>query len=210
MKNKKIIILVIIALIIIGTITATIMILKNRDNNEGTRLKKTYDTLTSNQAYLFKMSQNDENKTTIAKKNEETVVDSYANDDHSTTIIKEGNTYLVLHNRSEYYVYKGNNVEQNILTDELKELFDKEFTTGTEKVKGKKYNYEEYNCSTIFLLSNQLKLDEEVKTKFYFDKDNNLKYVKTNFGDIEELLEIELSNNVDDSLFTIPSDYAEN
>lgn len=211
MKKKKIIILSVIILIIIGIIVAGIMLTRNsNEKNNETKLNKIYDTLTSSQTYLFKMTQNEKNQTIMAKKNEETVIDQYTEDSHSTTLIKDGDTYLILHDRNEYYVYEGNNVEQNLLTEGINELINKEFTSGTEKVKGKKYDYEEYNCSTIFMISNQLKLDEEVKTKFYFDKNKDLKYIKTTFGDTEELLEIELSNEVNDSLFIIPSDYAEN
>lgn len=211
MKKKKIIILSVIILIIIGIIVAGIMLTRNsNEKNNETKLNKIYYTLTSSQTYLFKMTQNEKNQTIMAKKNEETVIDQYTEDSHSTTLIKDGDTYLILHDRNEYYVYEGNNVEQNLLTEGINELINKEFTSGTEKVKGKKYDYEEYNCSTIFMISNQLKLDEEVKTKFYFDKNKDLKYIKTTFGNTEELLEIELSNEVNDSLFTIPSDYAEN
>ena len=61
------------------------------------------------------------------------------------------------------------------------------------------------------MLTNALSLDEQViKTRFYFDKDNNLVYVKTIYDGNEELLKISLSNNVEDSLFEIPSNYAEN
>ena len=211
MKKKKIIILSVIILIIIGIIVAGIMLTRNsNEKNNETKLNKIYDTLTSSQTYLFKMTQNEKNQTIMAKKNEETVIDQYTEDSHSTTLIKDGDTYLILHDRNEYYVYEGNNVEQNLLTEGINELINKEFTSGTEKVKGKKYDYEEYNPITIFMTSNQLKLDEEVKTKFYFDKNKDLKYIKTTFGDTEELLEIELSNEVNDSLFIIPSDYAEN
>ena len=186
------------------------MFSKKNTDSDITKLSKTYDTLSSKQTYLFEMIQDNNNKTKMAKKGEETAIDQDTEDSHTTTIIKGGNTYLVLHDRSEYYIYQGNNVEQNILTDGLQELMSKEYTTGTEKIKGKKYSFEEYNCSTIFMISNQVKLNEEVKTKFYFDNKNNLVYVKTEFGGKEELLQINVSEEVDDSIFEIPSDYAEN
>ena len=81
---------------------------------------------------------------------------------------------------------------------------------GTEKVYGKKCTYEEYNGSTIFILSNDITLDEEnIKTRFYFDKNNNLAYIKTIYGEEEEILEVQLSYDVEDSIFEIPSNYAE-
>ena len=87
----------------------------------------------------------------------------------------------------------------------------KEHTNGTEKVRGKKYDYEEYDGSSMFLLSNSLNLDEnDVKTRFYFDKKGNLVYIKTIYGDQHELLKVSLNKSVDSSVFDIPSDYAEN
>ena len=97
------------------------------------------------------------------------------------------------------------------LTDGIKEVVDKDFTTGEEKVKGKKYDYEEYNGSTMFMITNTLELNEaDIKTRFYFDKNGNLTYIKTIYGEDEELLKVNLEIDVDDSIFEIPSDYAEN
>lgn len=211
MKKKKIVVLAVVVLIIVGAIVATVMILNNNNDNNGeTRLTNIYNTLTSSETYTFTMMQDDSNKTIMTKNGEETAIDLYTNDSHSTTIIRDGNTYLVLHDRSEYYVYEGNDTEQNILTNSISELFDTEYTTGTEKLNGKKYYYEEYKGSTFFMVSTQLKLNEEVTTRFYFDKNNNLKYIKTTYGETEELLQIEVTNTAEESLFTIPSDYAEN
>ena len=152
-----------------------------------------------------------------AKKADKTIIDQYSKDSetkiesHTTTLVKDNNTYLILHDRKEYYVYEQNNVEQNILTDGIKEVVDKDFTTGEEKVKGKKYDYEEYNGSTMFMITNTLELNEaDIKTRFYFDKNGNLTYIKTIYGEDEELLKVNLEKDVDDSIFEIPSDYAEN
>ena len=104
-----------------------------------------------------------------------------------------------------------NNIEQNILTDGIKEIIDRDYTVGREEVNGKKYSYEEYTGSTIFMSINALNINSEnIKTRFYFDKDDNLIYMKTIYEDNEELLNIELSDTVDNSLFEIPSNYAEN
>ena len=124
---------------------------------------------------------------------------------------KENSTYLILPDRKEYYIYEGNNVDQTFLIDGIKEIMGKEYTKGTEKVKGKKYKYEEYSGSTMFLLSNSLNLDEnDVKTRFYFDSKDNLVYIKTIYGDKHELLKVSLTNDIDSSVFEIPADYAEN
>lgn len=208
MKNKRTIVIV-IALVLLIAVIAGIIIVKNKKQDQ--KLLKIYEELKASQAYYFQMEQNDENKTIMAKKDNKTVIDQYSADTHSTTIVKENNTYLVLHDREEYYIYKQNNVEQSILTDGLKEVMEKEYTTGTEKVKGKKYYYEEYNGSSIFMVSNILNADElDIKTKFYFDKDDNLVYIKTVYTDKEELIKTSIQKEVNDEIFEIPSNYAEN
>ena len=97
------------------------------------------------------------------------------------------------------------------LTDGIKELLNKKYTVGNEKIRGKNYTYEEYEGSTVFMISNTPQLNEEgVKTRIYFSKDSKIAYVKTIFGDQDELLKVKLSNDVDNALFEIPANYAEN
>ena len=210
MKKKKILILVIAILVVIGIIIAITKIIGDKKNKEQL-LSKIYNNLNTNQTYLFEMEQNEDNKTIMAKKDNKTIIDQKTKDNHTTTLVKDNNTYLVLHDRQEYYVYEQNNVEQSILTDGLKEVIDKPFIKGSEKIINKKYDYEEYNGSTIFMISNSLNIDDsQVKTRFYFDKDDNLVYIKTIYGENNELLKINLKQEVDDSLFEIPENYAEN
>ena len=55
--------------------------------------------------------------------------------------------------------------------------------------------------------SNLYSQDEtKVKTRFYYEG-NDLKYIKTITADNEELLEIKINFEVDDSLFEIPEGY---
>ena len=216
MKKNKRIPLIIVILIIIAIVFGVIKLVGNKED-QSQKLAKIYEKLNTNQTYLFEMEQNSNNKTIMAKKGDETIIDQYSKDSetkvesHTTTLIKDNNTYLILHDREEYYVYQQNNVEQNILTDGIKEIIDKEYTTGEEKVRGKKYKYEEYSGSTMFMISNTLELDEsEIKTRFYFDNNGNLTYIKTIYGEESELLKVNLENSFDDSLFEIPANYAEN
>lgn len=212
MKKKKIIIVAIIALlVIIGIVVGIILLTGKEKNYETSKLTDIYNDLIASNIYSFSITQNDENKTIMAKNGEQTAIDQYLGDTHSTTIVKDGNTYLVLHDRKEYYVYQNNNVEQSILTDGMKELMNKTFTIGEEEVNGKKYSYEEFDGSSIFMLSNNLPLNQEgVKTRLYFNKKSELVYIKTTYDDNEELLGVSISKDVDNSLFEIPADYAEN
>lgn len=210
MKKKKMRKLIISILVVIAIIVL-IKIFTGNNVSDKQRLIKLYENLNTSQTYLFEWEKSEKTKTVMAKKAEKTIIDDYSENTHSTTIVKENNTYLVLHDREEYYVYEGNTVEQNILTEGLKEVTEKAYTTGTEKVKGKKYSYEEYSGSTMFMTASSLEPnEEEIKTRFYFDKDDNLVYIRTIIGVNQELLKIRLETEVDDSIFEIPSHYAEN
>lgn len=210
MRKKDIVKLVIAILIVIAIILVIGKITRSKNVNTR-RLAQLYNELNTSQTYLFEMGKGADNKIIIAKKGDKTIIDQYSKDSHTTTIVKDNNTYLVLHDREEYYVYANNNVEQSILTDELKNIIDKEFTTGEEKVEGKKYSYEEYAGSTMFIETISLDVNEgDIKTRFYFDNEDNLVYIRTIKGVNQELLKINIQKEVDDSIFEIPSNYAEN
>ena len=216
MKKNKGINLILVILVIIGIIFVISKIINSKSSDEQ-KLAKIYENLKGSQSYCFQMERNNNNKIIMAQKGDKTIIDQYSKEgenstqSHTTTLIKDNNTYLILHDRKEYYVYEENNVDQTILLDGIKEIMDKDFSRGNEKVRGKKYNYEEYNGSSIFMISNTLNIDEnEVKTRFYFDKKDNLVYIKTINGEDTELLKINITQDVDDSIFDIPSDYAEN
>ena len=207
-KKMKKIILAVLVIVLCVIVISKIM---GGKTEEKKKLLILYEELNASQTYLFEMQESEKDKTIMAKKGEKTIIDDYTEDSHSTTIVKDNNTYLVLHDREEYYVYEQNNVEQTILTDGLKEVVNKEFVTGTEKVKGQKYSYEEFQGSTMFMESNSLDVKEdEVKTRFYFDNNDNLVYIRTIKGVNQELLKINIQKDVDDSIFEVPSHYAEN
>ena len=210
MKKKKIRKLIVVILIIAAIFIVISQITGNK-SEKNKNVAHLYEKLNTSQTYLFEMESNDKNKIIMAKKGDNTIIDNDSENSHATTIVKDNNTYLVLHDREEYYIYEQNNAEQNILSDELEGISQKQFTTGNEKVKGKKYYYEEYPGSTIFMISNTLAAnEEETKTRFYFDKDNNLIYIQTINGAKQELLKVSIEKEVDDSIFEIPSNYAEN
>lgn len=210
MKKKKIKKLVIAILAVVVTAIVITKFIGGK-TNEKKRLYNLYEKLNTSQTYLFEMKQNDKNKTIMAKKDDKTIIDQYTESTHLTTIVKDNNTYLILHDREEYYVYEQNNVEQTILTDGIAEIIKKDFSTGSEKVKGQKYEYEEYQGSTIFMQANSIDVnEEEIKTRFYFDNEDNLAYIRTIKGVNQELLKINIQTEVNDSVFEIPANYAEN
>ena len=214
-KNKRIFLIVIVILIVAIIFGIVKIVTKNSPKEQ--MLSKIYQDLEESQTYLFEIEKNNNNKTIMAKKGDKTIIDQYTKnsetnvENHTTTLVKDNNTYLILHDRKEYYVYTENNVEQTIVTDGLKEIISKSYTTGTEKIKGKKYSYEEYDGSSMFMISNLINInDTNVKTRFYFDSKNNLAYIKTILDNKQELLKVTLEKDVKDSIFEIPSDYAEN
>ena len=216
MKKNKRISLIVIVILIVAIIFGIVKIV-NKNSPKEQRLSKIYQDLEDSQTYLFEIEKNNNNKTIMAKKGDKTIIDQYTKnsetnvENHTTTLVKDNNTYLILHDRKEYYVYTENNVEQTIVTDGLKEIISKSYTTGTEKIKGKKYSYEEYDGSSMFMISNLINInDTNVKTRFYFDSKNNLTYIKTILDNKQELLKVTLEKDVKDSIFEIPSDYAEN
>lgn len=210
MKRKKIRKIVLIVLIVVALAIVIIKLTSGKDENIK-RLENLYNELNASQTYLFEMQKNDKSKTIMAKKDDKTIIDDYSENNHTTTIVKDNDTYLVLHDREEYYVYEQNNVVQTILTDGLQEVTKKDFVTGAEKVKGKKYLYEEFAGSTIFMEASAHEVNEDdIKTRFYFDDNNNLAYIRTIKGVNQELLKINIQKEVDDSIFELPSHYAEN
>ena len=137
-KKKKIIFLAIIIVVIVGIIITSLIISNNNQNTKQDNLRKIYDKLMASQEYSFKMEKNDNNKTIMAKNGEQTVIDQYSEDEgHLTTLIKDRNTYLIYHDREEYYLYENNNPEQNMLTDGIKEIIDRDYAIGTEKINNK-------------------------------------------------------------------------
>lgn len=216
MKKKIILIFLLIVLIIIIAIIYKI-------NNPKKRLLKVYEKMINEQEYIFTRSTT--NKTSeiiIARKGEKVLIDMYNHNenDHISTLMTEDETYLIYHNKEEYSIFSATEEDKNILTDELKNIVNLKYTVGTEKVNGSKYYYEEYKGVSYFLNYANINIDENtLVTRFYFEG-NNLKYIKTIYNtisdeneekeQIEELLKIELEYKVDDEIFNIPSNYAEN
>lgn len=206
MLNKKKVAAVVaifgIALIlIILSITAGI--------NKGTKVTRLYKRIEKSQEYLFEMKDESNYEITIAKKNKQTAIDMNNDGERVTTLVKDGTEYLISHSQKEYYKYDGEETDESIVTDMLKDL-KKADSKGKEKINDTTYEYEEYIGFEGFMTSTGLDDEENnVSTRFYF-KGKDLKYIKTIVPDEEdELLEIIISYSAPDELFEIPSDYVE-
>ena len=212
MKKKIRIPIIPIILVIIAIIIIVVVINKNSKTSEEQLLQGEYDKLSSMQSYQFTKEKDSKNKTIVAKDGDKTAIDSYADGQHTTTVIKDNKTYYILHDKEEYYIYNSTNIENSIVIDWIKDAIGKEHTNGEEKVRGRKLKYEEYTGATMFSETTSLDIDEsKTKTRFYFDKNKDLVYIKTKYENgTEELQKIEITQEINSKLFEIPATYAEN
>ena len=205
LNKKKVAIVIAIPVIIIIAIIVFIVV----QNSGGPKVAKLYDRLQNSQGYVFEMNDTNNYEITIAKKNGQTSIEMNNAGDKVTTLVKDGQTYLISHSKKEYYIYDNNAAGETVVTDMLKDLKSPD-STGNEDVYGKSYKYEEYKGFAGFMTSTNMNIeDNNVKTRFYFSG-NDLVYIKTIIeGGDDEILETKVSYDAPDELFEIPSDYAE-
>ena len=216
--NKKISIPIIIA--ILAIIIVTIVVLRGTQDN-ASKLSEIYNKILENETYSFtRYTIEEKDKEVVRKKNDKTLIDTYDLGEHTSTLIAEGNTYLISHEYKEYYVYPSSAADENVLLGKIKNVIEKEYTTGKEKIYGITYKYEEYSGVSSFLFSEQDTIEpNSVKTRFYF-KGNEVVYLKTIYNvkdeetgtttEKEELQTVKVEYEVNNSVFEIPADYAEN
>lgn len=214
-KNKKIAIVciaIIVVIIVIGV--SFFAVNKGASKTSGAtanKLGNLYENLKQSQSYSFTATLDDKNKMTYEKNDGKAYTDTTYNGTESKFIIKDGNSYLLVDDQKAYYTYVNNDIDLNKIELQLSEVINSgEHQNGEEKIDGKNYQYEEYNCITDFTMqdTSNVTANQNAKTRFYF-KNNKLAYIKTIINDKQELLKVDISNNVDTNLFEIPSDYEE-
>lgn len=212
-KNKKTALNIAIVLIVLIIIAGTIGYLASKENNkeDASRLNQLYESLKSKDSYSFETTLNDDNKMYYATKEDKAYINTIYHGDESKFIIRDGNTYLIIDDRKTYYTYNNNQTNLNKIELEFNSIKNLEHITGKEKIENKTYQYEEYDVLTTFAMMNASNIGEteKIKTRFYF-KGDNLVYIKTIIGQKEELLKADISYNIDEKLFEIPSNYKEN
>ena len=176
------------------------------ENTEPVSKSKTYNTFSKmKNDYVISlegkedMGEGEENVVmTMAVKGSNIALDMKSDSQHAAVVYKDNTTYIISHNEKMYMKQEGKDEESFeemslFKEDELEEMKDKDFTTGKETIEGTEYEYEEYN--------------EDGVTRYYFSG-NELRYMKNINNGEEQLLKINnISSQVDDSLFEIPSDY---
>ena len=212
-KRKKVIIISVVSIIVIALIVTLVILLVNNSKNNGesstnsTKIAKLYNELSNEQSFSFTTTIDENNKEIYAKNNNTAYTDTIYDGEESKFIIRDGNSYLLRDSDKIYYTYQNNEVDLNKVLEQLNEIKDSELAEGKEEIEGKNYDYEEYSGITNFAIKlTDDNNSEDVKTRFYFDG-NELVYIKTIIGNNQELLSVEISNDVDSSLFKIPEDY---
>ncbi len=211
-KKKKIIIIsvsVLIAIIIICV--AIYFITRNvaEEANEN-KLAKMYNRMMENETYSINFKLDDNNQYTVSRKENVANIDTYSDGTHTADIIRDGNTMLLLYSTNRYYTYQNNELGLTQLSNMLDNIIQsQEPEKGEEEINGKKYRYEEYKGVSDFLMNTENTVsEEETNTRFYFDGDD-LKYIRTIMGEESELVQVDTSYQVDDSIFEIPADFEE-
>ena len=214
-KKKKVVLISVLATVILLVIVGVVWYFiannnsNSNSNNQGiAEVSRLYETLQTSSVFSFELTSDSGNHKYYAKSNDIAYIDTIYDDEETKYIIKDGNTYFLVDDTKTYYTYSNNQTNLNMVTRGLERIKDLEYQTGREKINNKNYYYEEYTGLTDFAMGDFTEDSEDVKTRFYFDNDE-LVYIKTIEGDKQELLEVNISYDVDQNSFQIPSDYNE-
>ena len=210
-KIAVILIAIIIAILIIAGIVWYIITNNNQTANTISKINSLYENLKSRTSYSFSATLDNNNKMYYAKQEKKAYIDTIYEGASSKYIIKDGNSYLLMDDTKVYYTYKNNETNLNKIENQLESIKNLETKKGKEKLDNKSYEYEEIDGITDFVMQNKSNIPQgqEIKTRFYFDKDE-LVYIKTIIGNKQELLKVNISYDVDGKLFEIPSNYKNN
>ena len=214
MQKQKLakIVFLILALILVLSL---VFLLKGEKKD---RTKNMYKKICSADNYTFAIEEvnSEKNKFIISKMGENKSLDLTSAGEHTTTLVKDGYAYFIMHQKEEYYLFENEDmsgIEANILEDDLDTIQDSSYLNGNEKIYGKIYYYEEYeNIESFVMQGIPIEEDAKLNTRFYFDGDK-IAYIKTIIDEEdekrEELLKIDLKFSTDEELFVIPNSYAE-
>ena len=216
-KNKKIILITVISILILVLIAGIIyFIVANTEKEDPntilqgstSKTSQLMSQLTEKQNFSFETTVDEKNKVFYAKKEDMAYIDTYYNGRESKILVKDGNSYLLVDEYEKFYTYNNNQTDLNKIQNELEKLNEMTYTSGSEEIDNKKYKYEEFETITDFLIKDINSKEKTGKTRFYY-KGDTLVYIKTIIGDKEELLKVNVSYDVKDNLFEIPSNYQE-
>ncbi len=211
-KTMIIIGIIILVVVIIGVIIFALSS-KNKTNKteqtESVEIQKNYEKIANSKEMTFTITLDENNKETIVIKDGQAYKETTRNGVTYKYIVKGNDTYFVDDSNKTYYTYKNNTEISTEIQQKLSKLKEMSSNTGKEKVKGKNYQYEEFEKYQDFLINNKIAVTDltKAKTRIYYDNDK-IVYIKTIAGDEEELLKVDISyGNVKNDYFNIPSEY---
>lgn len=211
-KSMIIIGIIILVVVIIGVIIFAISS-KNKTNKteqtESVEIQKNYEKIANSKEMTFTTTLDENNRETIVIKDGQAYKETTRNGVTYKYIVKGNDTYFVDDSNKTYYTYKNNTEISTEIQQKLSKLKEMSSNTGKEKVKGKNYQYEEFEKYQDFLINNKIAVTDltKAKTRIYYDNDK-IVYIKTIAGDEEELLKVDiLYGNVKNDYFNIPSEY---
>lgn len=210
MSKKAIAVIIAIILLLI---IALALIFKGESKD---RVKNMLGKIQKSQNFTFTMEEKTSDidyKVSMAQRNKDISIDMYSDEEHTTTLVLENESYYIMHNDKEYYDYGDEKVDSDLVIGSLENISKNEYTSGKEEIFGTTYYYEEFNNEDMdFIIYANINESSTVKTRFYF-KGNEICYIKniinSEDGDQEELIKTNLVYKSDDKLFEIPEDYAE-
>lgn len=211
-KTMIIIGIIILVVVIIGVIIFALSS-KNKTNKteqtESVEIQKNYEKIANSKEMTFTITLDENNKETIVIKDGQAYKETTRNGVTYKYIVKGNDIYFVDDSNKTYYTYKNNTEISTEIQQKLSKLKEMSSNTGKEKVKGKNYQYEEFEKYQDFLINNKIAVTDltKAKTRIYYDNDK-IVYIKTIAGDEEELLKVDISyGNVKNDYFNIPSEY---
>ena len=213
LKKPMIIIGIIILVVVIIGVIIFALSSKNKTNKteqtESVEIQKNYEKIANSKEMTFTITLDENNKETIVIKDGQAYKETTRNGVTYKYIVKGNDTYFVDDSNKTYYTYKNNTEISTEIQQKLSKLKEMSSNTGKEKVKGKNYQYEEFEKYQDFLINNKIAVTDltKAKTRIYYDNDK-IVYIKTIAGDEEELLKVDiLYGNVKNDYFNIPSEY---
>lgn len=213
LKKPMIIIGIIILVVVIIGVIIFALSSKNKTNKteqtESVEIQKNYEKIANSKEMTFTTTLDENNRETIVIKDGQAYKETTRNGVTYKYIVKGNDTYFVDDSNKTYYTYKNNTEISTEIQQKLSKLKEMSSNTGKEKVKGKNYQYEEFEKYQDFLINNKIAATDltKAKTRIYYDNDK-IVYIKTIAGDEEELLKVDiLYGNVKNDYFNIPSEY---
>ena len=205
--------IIVVSLIVLLLIIAVVFILKGDQKD---RVKNMYNKIQNSQNFTFSMEENTSDinyKVSMAQRGKDVSIDMYSNEEHTTTLVLENESYYIMHNDKEYYDFGEEKVDSDIIISSLKNIVKDDYISGKEEIFGTTYYYEEFNNENMdFIIYANVNESSTAKTRFYFNG-NNICFIKNIISsedeNQEELIKTKLVYKVDNNQFEIPEDYAE-